>query len=199
MTLIKEDNRITEQTYSLTINVNSSSMGLQAATLESVDGISYDYSIGPPGIVFTVINFPPGSQNITFLFFLNHDELPELTETFQASVRANNGYPTFDTPTNLFLNTLINIIDNDDGKFPSFPSHFSFHKFCCFLAVIIGFEQLQYTVNETSGTVEVCIAITNPPPNENLVFEIVTEYISVTGTAGNYTFCLKIFIARLFL
>ena len=116
VTLIKEDNSITEQTYSVAINVNSSGIGLQAATLQSVNGINYDYSIGPPGIVFTIIDFPPELQNITFPFFLNHDTLPEGTETFQASAVANNGYPIFETPTNLFANTLINIMDND-GKF----------------------------------------------------------------------------------
>ena len=58
--------------------------------------------------------------------------------------------------------------------------------FSCFviLAVIVGFEQLQYTVNEAIGPVEVCIIMINPPPNENLIFEVVTEYITVTGTAG---------------
>ena len=116
LTLIKEDNRITEQMYSVAIYVNSSGIGLQAATLQSVNGISYDYNIGQPGRVFTLINFPPESQNITFPFFLNHDTLPEATETFQASASANSGFPTFETPTNLFANTLINIIDND-GKF----------------------------------------------------------------------------------
>ena len=115
VTLIKENNRITEQTYSVAINVNSSGIGLKAATLQSVDGINYDYSIGPPGIEFSIIDFPPESQSITFPFFLNHDELPEGTETFQASAVANNEFPTFETPTNLFVNTLINIIDND-GK-----------------------------------------------------------------------------------
>ena len=115
LTLIKEDNRITEQMYSVAIYVNSSDMGLQAATLQSVNGISYDYSIGQPGRVFTLINFPPESQNISFHFFLNHDTLPEGTETFQASAVTNSGFPTFETPTNLFATTLINIIDND-GK-----------------------------------------------------------------------------------
>ena len=116
VTLIKEDSRTTEKMYSVAIYVNSGDMGLQAATLQSVNGVSYDYSIGSPGVVFTIIDFPPGSQNITFPFFLNHDTLPEVTETFQASVMANNGFPSFETPTNLFTNTLINIIDND-GKF----------------------------------------------------------------------------------
>ena len=113
VTLIKEDNRITEQMYSVAINVNSSGIGLQAATLQSVNGISYDYNIGPPGIVYTIIDFPPELQNVTFPFFLNHDTLPEGTETFQASAAANNGFPSFETPTNLSVNTLINIIDND--------------------------------------------------------------------------------------
>ena len=117
MTLIKEDNRTTEQTYSVAITVNSSDMGLQAATLQSVNGISYDYSIGQPGRVFTLINFLPESQNITFPFFLNHDTLPEGTETFKASAVANSGFPTFKTPTNLFANTLISIIDNDGKLF----------------------------------------------------------------------------------
>ena len=54
----------------------------------------------------------------------------------------------------------------------------------CFL-VMVGFEQLQYTVNEATGSVEVCIVMTNPPPGENLAFEISTEYITDAGSAGN--------------
>ena len=115
VTLFKEDNRITEQMYSVVINVESSGVGLQAATLQSVNGINYDYSIGPSGMISTIIDFPPGLQSIVFPFFLNHDELPEATETFQASAIPNNGFPTFESPTNLFANTLINILDND-GK-----------------------------------------------------------------------------------
>ena len=107
LTLIKEDNRITEQMYSVAIYVKSSGIGLHCNLLmASVMTITLDNQ--------EEHSFSE-SQNITFPFYLNHDTLPEGTETFQASAAANNGFPTFKTPTNLFANTLINIIDND-GK-----------------------------------------------------------------------------------
>ena len=43
---------------------------------------------------------------------------------------------------------------------------------------------MNYTVNETDGSQEVCIQIFNPPPNEQLAFPITLVYQSLDGTAS---------------
>ena len=41
-----------------------------------------------------------------------------------------------------------------------------------------------YSVNEAAGVQEVCVVVTNPPPNEELLLQIILLYNSVPGTAG---------------
>lgn len=55
----------------------------------------------------------------------------------------------------------------------------------CFVVITVGFERSKYSVNETDGFVEVCVIVINPPSSEDLAFDIITEYQSRTGTAGN--------------
>ena len=114
VTLVKEDNRVSEQMFSVGIIVKNAQT-LPAATLEPFDtSISYDYSLGIPEQTFTVLNFFPNQQSITFDFFLYSDELPEGTEAFQASSTSVVGFPTFQAPiTTAFAATEIQIIDND--------------------------------------------------------------------------------------
>ena len=100
VTLVKEDGRVSEQTFGVGITVSNPQM-LSAATLETVNNsISsmFDYSLGIPGQTFIVLQFLPIQQNITFEFYLNSDELPEGTEAFQASSTPVEGFPTFQAP-----------------------------------------------------------------------------------------------------
>lgn len=63
-----------------------------------------------------------------------------------------------------------------------------YHEVTCthLLVVIVGFEETMYSVNEAAGVLEVCVVITNPTQNEDLLLEIVLLYNSVTGTAGKF-------------
>ena len=54
-----------------------------------------------------------------------------------------------------------------------------------FTVALVGFESPNYTVNESDGSVEVCIVVTNPPANEDLIFDIITHHVTRSGTAGN--------------
>ncbi len=54
-----------------------------------------------------------------------------------------------------------------------------------FIVVLVGFESSSYTVNENDGTVEVCIVVTNPPAEAPLIFRIITQHLTRSGTAGN--------------
>ena len=114
ITLVKEDGRVSEQTFGVGITVSNPQM-LSPATLEPDDTtINFDYTLGCPRQTFTVLQFLPNQQSITFEFFLNGDGLPEGTEAFQASSTPVEGFPTFQAPiTTAFAATEIQIIDND--------------------------------------------------------------------------------------
>ena len=113
VTLVKEDNRVSEQTFGVGITV-SNSQTLPAATYELFDPSNFDYALNISEKTFVVMQFLPNQQSITFEFFLNSDELPEGTEAFQASSTPVEGFPTFQAPiTTAFPSTEIQIIDND--------------------------------------------------------------------------------------
>ena len=68
------------------------------------------------------------------------------------------------------------------------------------LVVVVGFEQLSYTVNETNGFQEVCVQVFNPPSNEELVFSILLQRQSRFDSAGTmlsyYTLSLRSFYSN---
>ena len=113
VTIVKEDNRVSEQTFGVGITVSNPLM-LSPATLETADNINFDYTLGSPGDTFIVSQFLPNQQSIGFYFFLNSDELPEGTEAFQASLISVEGFPTFQPPiSTAYASTEVQIIDND--------------------------------------------------------------------------------------
>ena len=115
--ILKENNAVTEQTYSVIITPSTPANPLlNPATLEPAGGGIYDYSLGTGGQTFTLQDFEPDQQSVTFPFILNGDTFSEELEAFQATITPNVGFPTYGNPTTLFTTTLINIID-DDSKF----------------------------------------------------------------------------------
>ena len=48
----------------------------------------------------------------------------------------------------------------------------------------VGFEELNYTVSESSGTVEVCVIVISPPPTVDLDVTVVLSPSTIDGTAG---------------
>ncbi len=124
MYLIREDNRKSEQTYSVDLTVGDPGGNVKPATLETSDiNESFDYSFGLPGQIKINRLFAPTVDRIPFVFSLNPDLAVEGTETFRATsaqVTPSGDFPVFQTPTGVtaFATTLINILDND-GKYIS--------------------------------------------------------------------------------
>ena len=117
MVILKENNVVTEQTYSVVISTSTpTDSTLNAATPEPIGGGIHDYSLGLAGQTFGVKDIDSDVQSIRFSFFLNGDQSLERVESFQATITPSEGFPTYRSPTTLFTTTLINIID-DDGKF----------------------------------------------------------------------------------
>ena len=48
----------------------------------------------------------------------------------------------------------------------------------------VGFEELNYTVGESAGTVEVCVVVISPPPTEDLDITVALSPSTMDGTAG---------------
>ena len=48
----------------------------------------------------------------------------------------------------------------------------------------VGFEELNYTVSESAGTVEVCVVVINPPPTADLGVDVTLSPSTIDGTAG---------------
>ena len=51
------------------------------------------------------------------------------------------------------------------------------------IVAVAGFEQTSYTFNESDIMGDVCILVTNPPINEELVFRITLLTSTMDGTA----------------
>ena len=122
MYLIRENNRKSEQTYSVDLTVGDPGGNTKPATIETSDNSeSFDYSLGLIGQTKQTILFPPTVDRIAFLFLLNPDLAVEGTETFRvtsAQVTPSGDFPVFQTPGGVtaFTTTLIHILDND-GKY----------------------------------------------------------------------------------
>ena len=123
VTLIKEDNRVSEQTFGISITFGSPGAGIRAATLQETAGqtTNFDYVVSSPGVNRITRSFFPFQSEITLTFFLQPDELPEGTEGFRPTI-ASEGFPfpNFQLPLlnplpaiPAFQNTLVRILDND--------------------------------------------------------------------------------------
>lgn len=118
VTLVKEDSRVSEQTFRIGIEV-SDPASVRPATLETQHSHSYDYHVGAYGQTFILRDFLPLQQTVLVAFTLNADDIPEGTEGFQltSEVNRHNGNPAFlpplPTSTTAFRSTTIQIIDDD--------------------------------------------------------------------------------------
>ena len=107
--LIKENNRSTERTFSVVIEVgNACPSGISANTEFGVD-----YTAGHR---VQTLRFIPTVQRLPIAIQIFGDELPEGTEAFLLQSRNSNSDPRFDTPPRIaFANTFV-VIEDDDSK-----------------------------------------------------------------------------------
>ena len=107
--LIKENNRSTERTFEVVIEVGNARPSGISANAE----FGVDYNVGPR---VQTLRFLPTDQRLPFTIQLFGDEIPEGTEAFQLQSRNSNPAPSFNTPPRIaFANTFV-IIEDDDSK-----------------------------------------------------------------------------------
>ena len=108
--LVKENNVVSEQTFSLTLTFTTES-GLRPATINGSSAVKYDY-----GIKFyesNTILFPSNVEWIPITFFVTSDDEPEGLEGFKVNFAANDvNYPRFQSSINRAF-IVVHIIDND--------------------------------------------------------------------------------------
>ena len=119
--LIREDNRTSEQTFSVDLIVGDPGGNTKPATIETSDVNNFDYSFTVPDQTKQSVQFPPTVYRIPFVFTVAPDLAVEGTETFRATsaqVTPSGDFPVFLTPSGVtaFATTLIHILDND-GKY----------------------------------------------------------------------------------
>ncbi len=124
VTLIKEDNRVSEQTFGIQITFGDPGQGINPATLQQPDQVDgFDYVINQPGIDRITLPFRPDQSAINFTIALFPDDSTEGTEGFRASIGLAGGqFATFQLPSPTttprpvppaFRDALIIILDTD--------------------------------------------------------------------------------------
>lgn len=118
VTLIKQDDRRSERTFSVGITISDPGI-IPAAQVKTEDMLSsYDYRLGTTvGAMFVARVFPFNMQVVNFTFFINDDTIPEGIEAFKASSVPFEGFPAYQGPspgsTSAFQTTEIRIVDNE--------------------------------------------------------------------------------------
>ena len=123
VTLIKEDSRVSEQTFGIFISFGDPGAGIRAATLQETSNqtTNFDYVVDQPGQNRLIRPFFSFESEITLTFFLEPDLLPEGTEGFRPIIASQgHPFPNFQLPLvnplpaiPAYQNTLVRILDND--------------------------------------------------------------------------------------
>ena len=190
--LVKENNIVSEQTFLIAIQVTDSapfSAAIQPATLGE------DYRFGQGGQASQL--FLPSQQRIAFLFELFTDTLAEGTEAFQATVFPEDTqdlgggvveqFPISSVPVFSSSEIFITIVD-DDRKFEIHQCSCS-NFFLLFIAIIIGFANTSYTVDEAAGTLQVDVQVFSPPDDQPLQ---PTIYLVIQTVSGSASKCIEL-------
>ena len=119
--LIREDNRKSEQTYSVDLTAGDPGGNIKSATIETSNTNNFDYSFGLLDQTTQNRLFAPEDDRIPFVFSVHPDTAVEGTETFRATsapVTPSGNFSVFQAPRGItaFATTLINIIDSN-GKY----------------------------------------------------------------------------------
>ena len=138
---MKDNNRVSEQTFRIGINVNDPATDVAAATLETLENTGtdeWDYRVGFAGQDFLQRDIFPAEQSLLVAFVLTGDNVPEGLEGFQldASVETEGGFPQFALPlqssTTAFRSTVVTIVD-DDGRQQLSNKLSFFNLYCIFI------------------------------------------------------------------
>lgn len=189
--LIKENNRVTERTFEVIVDIRSVMVG--GAIISNAE-FGTDYRIGTSMI--QTLRFEASAQRLPFPIQIIEDIIPEGTEAFQLRSRNSAQGPNFDSPQNISANALVTIED-DDGK-QNNNNHIA--KCICNVnspnvaVLVVGWEQAFTEVNESIGTLQLRVLFMNLSEDvvlsDGFVFSLDLE--TVPDTAGKM-YCILYF------
>ena len=121
VTLVKEGNRQTEQTFGIIIRFGDPSRGISPASLQLEENLaaSSDYLVNVPGNNVINCSFGPDENSVTIAFTLLPDDFIEGIEGFRGCIESQGfPFPKFQLPISTstdpaYADTLIRIQDND--------------------------------------------------------------------------------------
>ena len=70
------------------------------------------------------------------------------------------------------------------------------NKLILFTGVVVGFEELSYSVDESVGQFRVCVVVTMPPQSDVLNRTFSLSVSTSLGTAGIYSFTINMKITH---
>ena len=133
-----------------------------------------------PGTATLTRNSPQHCHSVP----INNDEYSEPRETFSVSITATG-------PSQEIINlfditvpvTVVSIIDDDSELWKVLYVKVLSTTYPCFwIGVSVSFEREDYTVNEESGTLEVCLTFDGPLKSDSFVeLQISLTSVSATG------------------
>ena len=185
--LIKEDNVISEQTFLVSIQVETF-YGFGTV-------IGQDIHLGQSGQESVTERFNASQQKIPFRFTLLPDTISEGPEDFLAYLYPVDAQSLPDGteerfPTSFlgsFIDVLVTILD-DDRKFQAHVILLPYvNFFLTLLAIVIGFTDTSYTVDEGVGTLQVDIRVFNVPDDQLLAIFVGLVIETVSGSASKCT------------
>ena len=112
--MIKEDGRVSEQTFAVSVSFGDPGSEVRPASLQQNLMSNFDYVVNIPGNSIITREFGANESELTIPFTLQPDEIPEGTEGFRISIASQGSpYPNFHTTVLTIVDTLVRIIDDE--------------------------------------------------------------------------------------
>lgn len=179
VTLIKEDNGVSEQTFTVrVVPLDYEFSSYYDGSGEFASGSGFSSPMVASQQFPTTVVFPPNLQAVPVEFHLLPDDQLEGLEYFALQIAiAEEGSPIYRRSA-YSQSAMINIFDNEcKFAFRDYWHCVMAVYFCWCVVVNVGFARDNYTVNEGSNDFEVCIGIFTSLPTSarNFVVPTVTE------------------------
>ena len=151
VTLVKENNRQSKQTFSVAVGISSPNLEDVSLATARVGGKLNDYDIAGAPNGFLTFLFPPTLQRTSYFFPLNPDDVAEGTEVFLALSTPIEGSITYmiaGLSSSIFRSVRV-VIEDDDRKHCGDVFYCILYEIYCFYTSTVFYH---YTINTTITT-----------------------------------------------
>ena len=146
-----------------------------------------DYTTGAE-VSQQTVEFRSDQDRLQLNISLFQDDIPEGTETFQLISLQEEGDDVADFNPSVNATTTVFILDDDDCKWHWIALTVCSRCYSCSLkhstVAIIELTPGTATVPEDVGMVQLCLNVTQPPPDVALELEVFVDLVTAVGSAG---------------